>query len=171
MFIATVVPDRYMKRKYLLPVWKVANRQSRFPLHATAYYIHTSAKFFIRPCSMKNSRQSYLFSTCLQYVLHALPISPFFILIKQFLPFLSFFFTFFTFFHSVPYCQSQQKQLYQCYNAIALTTSSCMYMFLASLTHHQGTLQVVQSDLPVHWCLVCGTARNSLGWEGGKCSE
>ena len=41
---------------------------------------------------MKNSRQSYLFSTCLQYVLHALPISPFFILIKQFLPFLSFFF-------------------------------------------------------------------------------
>jgi len=105
-FIATVVTDRCMKWKYLLPVWKVAYRQSRFPLHAFAYYMHTSDRFFNRPCSMKNSRR-YLFSTCLPCVLRVLIISSFFILIKQF-PL--FFKLFFTFFHSVHYGSSQHRQ-------------------------------------------------------------
>ena len=42
---------------------------------------------------------------------------------------------------------------YQCYNAITVTTSSYIYMFWSSLTHHKGTLQVVQSDRPVQWSL------------------
>ena len=37
-------------------------------------------------------------------------------------------------------------------------------MLWASLTHYQGAPQVVQSDRPIRWWLVCRTARNSTGW-------
>ena len=36
-----------------------------------------------------------------------------------------------------------------------------MYMFQASVAHHQRALQVVQNDRLVRWCLVCRNAGNS----------
>jgi len=37
-----------------------------------------------------------------------------------------------------------------CYSAITFTTKSYMFMFWASLAHHQGALQEV-----ICWCTLC----------------
>ena len=56
------------------------------------------------------------------------------------------------------------RQVYYWYNSVTLLTSSYMYVFRGSVTHHQEAIQVVRRDCLLHWCLECRTAEKSARW-------